>query len=172
MAPVDLVARVDLDAAYPPFLERYLELLARCRKRGADYYCIRLFSTYEYQDELHRQGRDPAFPGPIVTMAKGGQSFHNFGAGADACRDGIVDRRGLQMDWREERYAMLGEEAANVGLEWAGGWTRFRELAHVQFPGLNARDTLTQLDAAFRSEGIEAAWAVIDRITGARAAVA
>ncbi len=156
--PVELVKRINLDQLYLPFVHRLLDLLDRCQKRGAEYHAISGFRTYAEQDELYHQGR--GMPGPIVTQAAGGQSTHNFGIAVDLCRDGYVDRRGLQPDWRRDSYDILGEEAAAVGLLWGGTW-RPADCPHVQLPGYVTEAQIKPLRLAFGKEGIAAAWALI-----------
>lgn len=156
--PRDLIERIDLDRLYPPFLDRMLEMVAQCRARGADYFAICGHRTYTEQDALYAKGRTEK--GPVVTNARAGESFHNFGLAVDFCRDGLVDRRGLQPDWRPESYLILGEEAAGQGLEWAGRWKRFKEYPHVQWSVPPA--TFLKVRHEFERAGLKAAWKVLD----------
>lgn len=97
--------------------------------------------TVEEQNALYAQGRTE--PGNVVTNAKGGSSFHNYGLAFDFCllidRDGNgvfdetswdirkdVDRDGLA-DWLE--VVKLFEEA---GWEWGGKWASIRDYPHLQ----------------------------------------
>jgi peptidoglycan LD-endopeptidase CwlK len=95
------------------------------------------FRSFEYQNQLYAQGRF-GNPGPIVTNAKGGRSFHNYGLAIDfalllpdgksvswdTVRDG--DRDG-QRDWFE--VAAIGKK---LGFEWGGDWERFIDMPHLQ----------------------------------------
>jgi len=49
--------------------------------------------TFEEQNKLYRQGRTE--PGNIVTKAKGGQSYHNYGLAVDFC----VLKKGNLISW-------------------------------------------------------------------------
>ena len=44
---------------------------------------VQVFRSFPEQDALYAQGRTK--PGPKVTDAKGGQSYHNYGLGVDFC---------------------------------------------------------------------------------------
>lgn len=44
---------------------------------------VQVYRTFEEQDALYAQGRTK--PGPKVTDAKGGQSYHNYGLAVDFC---------------------------------------------------------------------------------------
>jgi len=95
------------------------------------------------QEALYEQGRTK--PGHIVTNAKPGSSFHNYGLAMDAYPmiSGkplfqATDSHGnLLKEWAD-----FGRIAKRHGLAWAGDWTgSLREYAHVQA----ANVTLAQL---------------------------
>lgn len=79
------------------------------RKTFAESFHLRITHgtrTIAEQNALWEQGRKR--PGAIVTNARGGQSFHNFGMAFD-----VVDtERGYNINWDR-----LGEIARSVGLE-------------------------------------------------------
>ncbi len=152
--PSELVRRLDLDKIHPGFLMKALELLAACKARGATYYAISGYRSYSEQMKLYFQGRTSI--GPIVTWARAGESAHNFGIAIDFCKDADADRAGLQPSWAAEDYAILGEEAARLGLEWGGAWKK-RDRPHVQ-----AFANLHMLRAAHESGGLPAVWRVLD----------
>lgn len=97
--------------------------------------------TIEEQNALYAKGRTA--PGAIVTNAKGGSSYHNYGLAIDFAilidKDGNGtydelswdikkdnDRDGVA-DWLEVVKAF---EAA--GWEWGGRWTSIKDYPHVQ----------------------------------------
>ncbi len=137
-------------------------LLRRCEEDGLDLliYCT-LRSTRE-QAILYRQGRPfdqiqrkanelrdkwgrddlgdllidvGPQSGRKVTNAGPGQSMHNYGLAFDA-----VPLRGGKPVWQSSKledkalWEQYGELGLEVGLEWAGNWTRFREFPHMQKP--------------------------------------
>lgn len=135
-------------------------LIDRCYMRGVPIVITQGLRTIAEQDALYAQGRTK--PGAIVTKAKGGYSFHNFGVAIDFAllmpdgkavswdmkRDG--DRDG-KADWYE-----VVEEAKALGFEWGGDWTSFRDYPHFQMTlGLTCaqyragkRPSQVQIDAA------------------------
>ena len=158
--PVDLVQRISLDQLYFPFLEKVLALLNACRLRGADYFAISGYRTDAEQMLLWCQGRTQ--PGLIVTDAQGGDSAHNYGIAVDFCRDGYLDRRGLQPDFRPESYDVLGEEARRLGLVWGGDW-RKPDRPHVQWgPGFTTKVDLAPLKAIKATGGLTAVFEHLD----------
>lgn len=111
------------------------KFISSCEKQGID---ILITSTYrdgESQNELYSQGRTK--PGKVVTNAKGGYSFHNWRVAFDFCP--LVAGK---PNWTDVAlYTKCGEIAELVGLEWAGRWKKFAELAHCQYTnGLSLQD--------------------------------
>ena len=90
--------------------------------------------TIKEQDELYQIGRTKA--GKIVTNAKGGQSYHNWGLafdlvliidGKDASWDTLKDFDGDKVsDWME-----CVTIAKKYGWEWGGEW-KFKDAPHFQ----------------------------------------
>lgn len=100
--------------------------------------------TIAEQNGLYAQGRTK--PGQIVTNAKGGYSYHNFGVAIDFAlllpgggvswdmkRDGDSD--GIA-DWQE-----VVDTAKRIGWEWGGDWSSFKDYPHFQIDfGLSTAD--------------------------------
>lgn len=97
--------------------------------------------TIAEQNELYAIGRTK--PGTIVTKARGGKSYHNFGLSIDFClcydknADGIFDevswdtakdfdKDGI-IDWQE-----VVKSFESKGWEWGGKWRTFTDMPHVQ----------------------------------------
>lgn len=166
--PTELFRRLDLDRLYLPACEAFLQLADNCRSRGVDYFAISGYRSLTEQAALYFQGR--LQPGKIVTYARPGLSWHNYGLAVDFCRDKDVERRGLQPSWEKDDYAVLGEEAAKIpGLEWAGNWAKhFRELPHVQFRvrGATLQDSMRIYEDG--NQSLPAVWAQYDELRSAQ----
>ena len=114
------------------------QFIDKCKEQGIDVIITSTFRDIESQNALYAQGRTS--PGDKVTNAKGGQSFHNYRLAFDFCP--IVNGKAM---WKDEKlFARCGEIGESVGLEWAGRWKSFKELAHLQATG---GLKLTQLQA-------------------------
>lgn len=148
-----LLTRIDTTRIYPAFLERLRSMLDEAqRKHHANYWVISGDRTYGEQDALYAIGRSK--PGKIVTHARAGQSAHNFGVAVDLCLDGVVDRRGLQPDWRPESYELLRTLAPKHGLVWGGSW-KFVDNAHVQIPGFVTAAEMQPLRDRYEMRGLQ-----------------
>ena len=105
------------------------EFINRCKAQHIDILITSTYRDAESQNALYAQGRTTE--GKKVTNAKGGQSFHNWKVAFDFCP--IVNGK---PNWSDVAlYTKCGEIAEGVGLEWAGRWKTFKELAHCQYTG-------------------------------------
>ncbi|MCP4330641.1 MAG: M15 family metallopeptidase [Alphaproteobacteria bacterium] len=97
---------------------------AVARETGVRLRVTQAYRSFAEQDALFAQGRTA--PGRIVTKAKGGQSYHNYGLAIDVCeiRDGAAI---FDCPW--DRIAPIAEAA---GWEWGGRWTSFPDKPHFQ----------------------------------------
>lgn len=122
--------RISLDLLYPPFLEKVLEVIARCNERGHQFVATSGYRTYGEQMDLWKLGR--VLPGKVVTNARGGESAHNFGLAIDFVRDIDNTKPGVQPSWKREDYEVLVEECAREGLH---NGKDYGDWFHVQWPG-------------------------------------
>ena len=105
------------------------EFINRCKAQHIDILITSTYRDAESQNALYAQGRTT--PGKKVTNAKGGQSYHNWKVAFDFCP--LVNGK---PNWNDVAlYTKCGEIAESVGLEWAGRWKTFKELAHCQYTG-------------------------------------
>jgi peptidoglycan L-alanyl-D-glutamate endopeptidase CwlK len=115
--------------------------LARIRAAGVDARIISGTRSYAEQAALFRKGRF-GDPGPKVTKAKAGQSWHNFGLAWDL---GIFDQ-GYVKD--EAPYRAIAGTAKDATIEWGGDWTSFVDVPHYQ---LKQAMTIAQARAHFEA---------------------
>lgn len=140
-----------LEDLHPVTREKTEEFLRRAKEKGIDVLIYCTYRSPEEQEVLYMQGRLEQFGITLeelnkrrvklglwkltekeakrkVTNAKPWQSFHQYGLAFDC-----VPLQGGKPDWNNiEAYRTLGSIASEIGLEWAGGWRRFRELPHFQ----------------------------------------
>lgn len=119
----------DLKELHPHVAALAQQFVDRCKAKGIDVLITSTYRDSESQDALYAQGRTK--PGRIVTNAKAGQSWHNW-----RCAFDFVPIVNGKAQWEDTAtFERCGKIAESLGLEWAGRWTRFRELAHCQFTG-------------------------------------
>lgn len=101
--------------------------------------------TFKEQDALYAQGRTKGKRGAVVTNARAGQSYHNYGLAVDICilldknNDGTFETASFDpvkdsdcdglSDWLEVVAVFK-----KYGWKWGGDW-RFKDLPHFEKTG-------------------------------------
>jgi peptidoglycan L-alanyl-D-glutamate endopeptidase CwlK len=110
-------------------------LITACAEAGLAILITQGLRSWKEQDALYRKGRTvpPIGEKYWVTMAKGGQSYHNFGLAFDIV---VLNALG-KADWNSKHpgWAAAGELGATLGLEWGGTWKKRKDLPHFQYTG-------------------------------------
>src|SRR3990167_3614843 len=113
----------DIDHLQPDFRERVRLWLNDCAAEKLPVVIVETFRSFARSAELYQQGRTT--PGQIVTKARAGQSYHNFGLAVDAV---IQGPRGPTWDFAVDGpvWKRIVWLAKNRGLAWGGDWRGFR----------------------------------------------
>jgi peptidoglycan L-alanyl-D-glutamate endopeptidase CwlK len=133
-APAGPVRIQDLHPSIQPMVGQTLDNAAA---DGIQLVVTQGLRTMEEQQALYDQGRTA--PGKIVTNAKPGSSWHNFGLAFDVA---IVDANG-NPSWPEDNalWARVGAAGKAAGLVWGGDFTQFVDRPHFEYhPGLTLSD--------------------------------
>ena len=110
-------------------------------------FVVHTLRTYDEQDALYEQGRTE--PGKIVTNARGGKSWHNFGLALDFAfeQDGTQHPTWSTSqsinDWR-----LLGSMGEAIGFEW-GGRFDLKDFGHFHY---SAGQTMDRVRAAYERD--------------------
>jgi len=115
-------------AKFEPFLAEVEKVMA---SKGVTVEVISGLRSWAAQAALFAQGRTKT--GRIVTKARPGSSWHNYGLAIDLglFKDGVYldEKQPVQAD---KLYAEIGRIAEVHGIEWAGNWKTFTENPHFQ----------------------------------------
>jgi peptidoglycan L-alanyl-D-glutamate endopeptidase CwlK len=129
-------------------LEPFLQAAEKAMQdEGASIEVISGLRSWSAQAALYAQGRTK--PGKIVTKARPGSSWHNYGLAIDL---GLF-KNGKYLDsanpaYADKLYAIIGKIAAKHGIEWAGNWKSFTETPHFQIRfGMSIAQARTKLQA-------------------------
>lgn len=150
----NLTARPLPSGLHPIVEEKRDELVRQAADIGIDILITDGFRSSEEQNGLHEQGRTA--PGNVVTHARGGESYHNYGLAIDfALRIGngeVVwdlardDNGNGERDWYE--VAAIGKE---LGFSWGGDWQGFKDYPHLEMTfGLS----ISELQQGWRPEDV------------------
>lgn len=120
---------------HPLVKERSNQLIQQAAKKGIVIVITDDFRSAEDQDRLYEKGRTTG--GTIVTHAKGGESYHNFGLAVDFALKTPAGKliwdmkydgnKNGKADWTE-----VVEMAKALGFEWGGDWPQFKDYPHLQ----------------------------------------
>lgn len=92
--------------------------------------------TMEEQEKIYAQGRTS--PGPIVTKAPPGSSYHNWGLAVDIVP--LSSSGGLNYNYDQSKWTNI---AAQYDITWGGNWSGFKDMDHWENKmGHNWRDLL------------------------------
>jgi len=130
-------SRAGLDPKFAQKLDLFEKTLAA---HGIKVILTDAYRSIEAQNALYAKGRTA--PGGIVTKARGGYSWHNFGLAADYAF--IINGK---VTWNGP-WDTFGRIAKECGLEWGGSWKTFKDRPHVQWTGGR---TLAQMRVAAKT---------------------
>ena len=116
-----------LDATIQP---KAMALLGAAKAEGIDLVVTDGLRTMEEQQALYDQGRTK--PGPIVTNAPPGYSWHNFGLAFD-----VAILKNGRPTWPEDEalWQKIGALGKAQGLAWGGDFKSIKDRPHFEWTG-------------------------------------
>lgn len=119
---------IDINTLHPAIREMVTKFIEDVKNElGIDLLVTSGMRTFEQQQALYDQGRTK--PGQIVTKAKPGTSFHNYGLAID-----IVPLLAGKPNWKSKDFARIAEIGKRIGFSWGGDWKSFKDLPHFEYP--------------------------------------
>ena len=131
----DLKSETKIMQLHPAAREAARKFLNSAEAAGFKLRVTSSYRDYAEQNKLYAQGRTS--PGAIVTNAKGGQSYHNFGLALD-----VVPLVAGVPDWQTSQWPQIAAIGKAAGFAWGGDFKSFIDKPHFQ---LNTGLTLAQL---------------------------
>ena len=102
------------------------QFIADCKSAGYDVIIVQTLRTFAEQDALYAQGRNDQGQvvnwRKVVTHARGGYSWHNYGRAFDAVPLKPGDPTVVWWDAPQSVWSQLGAIGENLGLTWGGRW--------------------------------------------------
>lgn len=124
-------AELKLVGVHPTIAEKVRQLIKKAHKEGIFIIITQGVRTIKEQEALYEKGRTK--PGKIVTNARGGHSYHNFGLAIDYCVCDSVGGKLIPNWYVDQRWKRVGSIGKTLGLEWGGDWESFRDYPHFQY---------------------------------------
>jgi len=112
--------------------------ISLCSSEGIDLLVVQAYRSLGEQAAIYAQGRTA--PGKVVTNARPGFSWHNFGRAYDVAV--VIEGRLL---WQGAEYSRAGKIGKSLGLVWGGDFKGVRgDLGHFEYhPGLSLAQART-----------------------------
>jgi peptidoglycan L-alanyl-D-glutamate endopeptidase CwlK len=133
---VKLKSQSKLVGLQPVVVAATVALIERCYARGVNIVITQGLRAIAEQDALYAQGRTK--PGNIVTNAKGGTSYHNYGLAVDFA---LLLPNGSSVSWNTSQdgdgdkvadWSEVVQEAKALGFEWGGDFVSIKDAPHFQ----------------------------------------
>jgi len=139
-----------LEDLIPILAIKATELIKKAREQEIDVLITSTWRSFAEQQALYDQGRTQ--PGRVVTWAKPGQSYHNYGLAFDFVP--VVEGT---PDWETEKtFVTIGQIAEDMRMQWGGRWPGVkRDLPHIQ---MSFGFSLTELQSFYKIGGIAKVW--------------
>lgn len=119
----------NVDDLLPHVAVKARAFIVACAAAGIDVILTSTFRDHESQAALFAKGRTA--PGPRVTNASAGRSYHNWRVAFD-----FVPIRDGKAIWNDDHlWAECGRIGMSLGLEWGGSWANFPDRPHMQDTG-------------------------------------
>lgn len=115
----------DLSCLKPKVRALARALQEACKREGFLITISYGFRSCEEQEALYAKGRTE--PGSIVTNARGGESFHNYGVAFD------IRPVASSPEERERLRLKAGPLGEALGLTWGGRWETFKDIPHFEY---------------------------------------
>lgn len=133
----DKITNERINLLHPKIKEEVKNIVNECNSKLTTNVQIRIVQglrTIDEQNALYAKGRTT--PGPKVTNAKGGSSFHNYGLAVDFCLliDGKEISWNMTKDYDQDKKADWSEVVEvfkKYGWEWGGNW-KTKDNPHFQ----------------------------------------
>lgn len=140
----DQVSQSRIDKLHPKIQPFVKELIKRAEDELGLYYRVTDgLRDFDEQNELYASGRTE--PGPILTNAMGGESWHNYGLAVD-----IVEIKDGEALYQSENWPLIAQLAKSIGFEWGGDFTSITDKPHFQ---MRFNNSIAQMYSKYEQNG-------------------
>lgn len=138
--------RLDDTRLHPTLVNQAWDAILELWKQGIYVLITQGYRSIQEQNELYAQGRTK--PGKIVTNAKGGTSYHNYGLALDFA---LYTKDGKDAIWDDSlpEWKKVVTAFKKRGFEWGGDFRSFKDTPHFQ---MTFGFSISQLKAGKRPE--------------------
>ncbi|WP_282080871.1 M15 family metallopeptidase [Aquimarina algiphila] len=118
----DLVSEQRIKRLHPRIQDKVRRFIHLADQQGIKLRVTDGIRTFKEQDDLYAQGRTK--PGKIVTNAKAGESYHNYGLAVD-----VVPMINGNPNYKDD-YIKIAQIGKSLGFTWGGDFTSINDKPH------------------------------------------
>ncbi len=133
MIDEDAVSLQRIELLHPAIIQDVKDSLFILSERNIKIRIVQGFRSFADQDKIYAQGR--TLTGAIVSNAKGGESYHNYGLAIDFCivhEDGSIS---WDMNEQDANHIAIWKQVTDLfgmkGFAWGGVW-KFKDNPHLE----------------------------------------
>jgi peptidoglycan L-alanyl-D-glutamate endopeptidase CwlK len=132
----DAVSLKRIEKLHPSIRKEVTSIYKEILKRQVSIRFTDTLRTFPEQTALYAKGRTKS--GKIVTNAKAGESYHNYGLALDFC---LLLKGGKEVSWDRNKDTDADNKKdwdevvavfKHYGWQWGGDWTNFKDYPHFQ----------------------------------------
>jgi len=132
----DPVTLKRIENLHPKIRKEAKEIYKNILERNVSVRFTDTLRTFKEQENLYAKGRTKS--GKIVTHAKAGGSYHNYGLAIDFC---LMLKGGKEVSWDRNKDTDADNKKdwdevvaafKHFGWEWGGDWSNFKDYPHFQ----------------------------------------
>lgn len=156
---MDALSEARLAEVHPKLADLVRKMADQLAEENINIRVVQSLRTYREQAALYAEGRDAdgnvVDKSKVVTNAKPGTSWHNYGLAVDVAPfdGGIPDWNASHPAW--QRIVAIGE---GVGLVSGSTWRTFPDWPHFQLGEIPVSPTAEDV-IALNNEGVDGVWA-------------
>lgn len=143
-----------LTAIHPALAKKAEQLAEMMELAGHPIQIVQGLRSWVQQADLYAQGRTK--PGPIVTKAPPGHSWHEFGLAIDIVPQELLTTPGWEPD--SPIWPDLGAKGKSLGLFWGGDFQSIPDRPHFQLTGSWPESPTDETRQTFLDGGMVAVW--------------
>ena len=150
---MDSISTARLQLVCPALSAKIHQMADMLSLEGITFRVTQGVRTWSEQAALYAQGRTA--PGPVVTNAAPGHSYHNYGLAVDVVPLGVSGP-----DWNLSHpvWQRLVDVGTSLGLTSGTQWRTFPDWPHFQLTGVFPVTPNDEVREIYLASGMEAVW--------------
>lgn len=151
---MDAISEARLGEVHPKLSELLHRMAEMLKLENIDIHITQALRTWVDQDLLYEQGRSRS--GEVVTNAKGGESYHNFGLAVDVCPFSPIGEP--MWDIKLPCWRRIIEVGESLGLLSGSKFVHIPDWPHFQLTGRFPESPNDEVRSTFFNHGIQGVW--------------